>query len=148
LNAGVQFARHLIFKGVSNMSQRINRSIVITIVSLLTFTATATVFNRTALADEGHHEKIDSARDALHDAYKELDAASDDFDGHKHAAMEKINDADKSLEHWHEHVGEAVEKVDKALDELRICKEKNGGHHPHIEKAIDALVAAKDELKA
>lgn len=129
------------------MSHRNNRSVLVSLICLLAFMVTITAANRKALADDRHHEKIDSARDALHDAYKELDEASNDFDGHKHEAMEKINDADKSLEHWHDHVGEAVEKVNKALDELRICKDKNGGHHSHIEKAIDALEAAKDELK-
>jgi uncharacterized coiled-coil DUF342 family protein len=128
------------------MLHRTRRNVVVSMICMLAFTAGAGVTRR-ALAEDRHHEKIESARDALHDAYKELDEASNDFDGHKHEAMERIDAADKSLEHWHDHVGEAVEKVDKALDELRICKEKNGGHHPHIEKAIDALEAAKDELK-
>jgi uncharacterized coiled-coil DUF342 family protein len=129
------------------MSQRINRGFVVTMVSLLAFAAMVTTVNRKAFAEDRHHEKIDSARDALHDAYKELDEAPNDFEGHKKEAMEKIDDADKSLDHWHDHVHEAIEKVNKAVEQLRVCKEKNGGHHPRIEKAIDALEAAKDELK-
>jgi hypothetical protein len=102
---------------------------------------------RVARADEPEHKKIDHAKQALTDAYEDLDKASDNFDGHKKVAMEKIKDARESLEKWHEHVGETKAKIDKALEELHVCKEKGHEHHPKIEQAIDALEAAKDELK-
>ncbi len=112
--------------------------------------ALATAFlsiGRVARADEPEHKKIDHAKQALTDAYEDLDKASDNFDGHKKVAMEKIKDARESLEKWHEHVSESKAKIDKALEELHVCKEKGHEHHPKIEQAIDALEAAKDELK-
>ena len=100
-----------------------------------------------AFAAEPRHEKIEKARSTLHDAYKELDKASDDFDGHKKEAMEKISEADKSLEKWHDNIKEAKERVDKALEQLHICKDQSRVRHPRIEDAIEALESAKDELK-
>jgi uncharacterized coiled-coil DUF342 family protein len=126
----------------------LNRRPVFTaLVCSLAFILATTAFNQRARADEPKHEKIDHARDSLSEAYKDLQKASDDFDGHKKEAMEKIDEANKSLEHWHAHVNEAIEKVDKALEQLHVCKDKGHERHEMIEKAIDALEAAKEELK-
>jgi chromosome segregation ATPase len=93
------------------------------------------------------HAKIDAAKVALEDAYRDLDKAADDFGGHKKEAMEKVSDAKHTLDSWSGNVQEATDKIDKALEQLQICKDKSKARHPKIEQAIDALQAAKDEIK-
>jgi hypothetical protein len=52
----------------------------------------------TAFGDEEHNPRIHHAIHALHDAEDELTAASNDFHGHKQAAIDAVHHAIEQLE--------------------------------------------------